>query len=227
MTIWPDASRAQNSIGAVSASGSTAWVLIRRRNSSCSRSMASVVRADFHCDGSRRVKVNSRSPASSRLSATAGHFSRHLRRKALRRCFDLGPGLGVDHVAVVLGELVVQRLRRVGEQVAVLVDRAALDRRIRHSGQRRLEARAPSTMTKSGAFRPRASRSPRNARHAARLSPPMVLIASRIFARPGARRSLRAPRSPSPSGRSAPSPRCRRGSAGRCPRRRGSRRSGR
>jgi hypothetical protein len=40
--------------------------------------MALVVRADFHCDGSRRVKVNSRSPASSRLSATARHLSRHL-----------------------------------------------------------------------------------------------------------------------------------------------------
>ena len=34
--------------------------------------------------------------------------------------------------------------------------------------------------------------------------------------RPGARRWRRAPRSPSPSGRSAPSPRCRRGSAARC-----------
>ena len=36
-------------------------------------------------------------------------------------------------------------------------------------------------MTKSGTFRPRASRSPRNARQAARLSPPIFLIASRIF----------------------------------------------
>ena len=35
-------------------------------------------------DGNR-VKVNSRSPASSKLSATALHFSRHLRRKARRR----------------------------------------------------------------------------------------------------------------------------------------------
>ena len=44
----------------VPAQGSTVCVLIRRRNSSFSRSMALVVRADFHCNGSRRVKVKSR-----------------------------------------------------------------------------------------------------------------------------------------------------------------------
>jgi len=60
---------AQSSIGTVCAQGSTVWVLMRRRNSSFSRSIALVVRADFHCDGSSRVKVNRRSPASSRLSA--------------------------------------------------------------------------------------------------------------------------------------------------------------
>ena len=51
--------------------GSTVWVLMRRRNSSFKRSMALVVLADFHCEGSRRVKLKSLSPASSRLSATA------------------------------------------------------------------------------------------------------------------------------------------------------------
>src|SRR5215468_9939893 len=70
---------------AVSAEGSTVWVLIRRLNSSCSRSIALVVRALFHWQMGNRVKVNSRSPASSRLSATALHLSRHLRRKARRR----------------------------------------------------------------------------------------------------------------------------------------------
>src|SRR3982751_4398028 len=85
MVIWPEARRAQNSMAAVSAEGRTVWVLIRRLNSSCRRSIALVVRADFHWLGGSRVKVNSRSPASSRLSATARHLSRHLRRKALRR----------------------------------------------------------------------------------------------------------------------------------------------
>src|SRR6185436_17324960 len=86
IVIWPEARSAQNSIAAVSAEGRTVWVLIRRLNSSCSRSIALVVRADFHWLGGSRVKVKSRSPASSRLSATALHLSRHLRRKARRRC---------------------------------------------------------------------------------------------------------------------------------------------
>jgi hypothetical protein len=49
----------------------TVCVLIRRLNSSCSRSIALMVRALFHRLGGSRVKVNSRSPASSSLSATA------------------------------------------------------------------------------------------------------------------------------------------------------------
>src|SRR3982751_2609072 len=45
MLIWPEASRAQNSMAAVSAEGSTVWVLMRCLNSSCRRSIAFVVRA--------------------------------------------------------------------------------------------------------------------------------------------------------------------------------------
>jgi len=41
--ICPEASSAQNNIAAVSADGSTVWVLIRRLNSSCRRSIAFVV----------------------------------------------------------------------------------------------------------------------------------------------------------------------------------------
>ena len=55
--IWPDAIRAQNSIAAVSADGSTVWVLMRRLNSSCRRSMAFVVLALFHWLGGSRVKA--------------------------------------------------------------------------------------------------------------------------------------------------------------------------
>ena len=76
---------AQNNIAAVSAEGSTVCVLVRRLNSSWSCSTASVVRADFHWLSGKRVNVNRRSPASSRLSATARHFSRHLRMNDLRR----------------------------------------------------------------------------------------------------------------------------------------------
>ena len=48
MLIWPEASKAQNNMAAVSADGNTVCVLIRRLNSSCSRSMALVVRALRH-----------------------------------------------------------------------------------------------------------------------------------------------------------------------------------
>src|SRR4029077_4093578 len=85
MVISPAARSAQNNMAAVSAEGSTVWVLMRRLNSSWSRSIALVVRALFHWLTGNRVKVNSRSPASSRLSATALHLNRHLRMKARRR----------------------------------------------------------------------------------------------------------------------------------------------
>src|SRR6266540_3320059 len=120
MLIWPDASRAQNSIAAVSAEGSTVWVLIRRLNSSWRRSIAFVVRALLHWLGGRRVKVNRRSPASSRLSATARCLSRHLRMKALRRASNLLTRRRIDHVGVVGGDLVVQALGRVREEIAML-----------------------------------------------------------------------------------------------------------
>src|SRR6266436_1709815 len=85
MLICPEASSAQNIMAAVSADGSTVWVLIRRLNSSCNRSIALVVRRLRHWLGGRRAKVNKRSPASYRLSAMARCFNRHLRMKALRR----------------------------------------------------------------------------------------------------------------------------------------------
>ena len=50
---------------------------------------------------------------------------------------------GVHHVGVVGLDLVVQRLRRMGEEVALLVHRAALHRNIApQAGQRRLQALA-------------------------------------------------------------------------------------
>jgi hypothetical protein len=57
MLIWLEASNAQNNVAAVSAEGRTVWVLIRRLNSSCNRSIAFVVLALRHWLGGRRVKV--------------------------------------------------------------------------------------------------------------------------------------------------------------------------
>jgi len=68
--ICPLTNNAQNNMQAVSAQGSMHWVLMRRLNSSCSRSMALVVRMDFHWSLGKRRKVKSFLPASSRLSAT-------------------------------------------------------------------------------------------------------------------------------------------------------------
>src|SRR5262249_42467788 len=127
MLICPDASNAQNNMAAVSADGSTVWVLIRRLNSSCSRSMALVVRALFHWLDGKRVKLNKRSPASSRLSATARCLSRHLRMKPCGG-LDLLSGSGINHVGVVRGDLLVQTLRRMRQQVSMLVDRTPLYR---------------------------------------------------------------------------------------------------
>src|SRR3954451_13808377 len=71
MMIWPEAIRAQNNMAAVAAEGSTVWVLMRRLNSSCSRSMQFVVRALRHWLGGSRAKANRRVRASSRLGDVA------------------------------------------------------------------------------------------------------------------------------------------------------------
>src|SRR5258708_40158218 len=81
MLICPEASSAQNIMAAVSADGSTVWVLIRRLDSSCNRSIALVVRRLRHWLGGRAAKGNKGAPASPRLSATG-------------RC--LGPPFPVD-----------------------------------------------------------------------------------------------------------------------------------
>src|SRR5271156_2037642 len=64
--------------------GRTVWVVIRRLNSSCNRSIAFEARIDFHWLGGNRVNVKSLSPASSRLSEMA----RHLRRATTDECFS-------------------------------------------------------------------------------------------------------------------------------------------
>src|SRR6516225_7864607 len=140
MLICPEASSAQNNIAAVSADGSTVCVLIRRLNSSCRRSIAFVVLALRHWLGGRRVKVKRRSSASSRLSATARHLSRHLRMKALR-WVSISSGVAAYHIGIIGGHLVMQAFGRVGEQVAMLVHGAPLHRyAIPDGSNRRLQA---------------------------------------------------------------------------------------
>src|SRR6201993_2065076 len=106
-------------MAAVSAEGSTVWVLIRRLNSSGSPSIALVVRTLFHWLPGNRVKVKSRSPASSRLSATALHLSGHLRERPAAAPRS-PPTRWRRSVGVVDRDLLVQSLRRVGDQVQCL-----------------------------------------------------------------------------------------------------------
>ena len=75
MVICPEAIKAQNNIAAVSAEGSTVWVLIRRLNSSCNRSIAFDVRIDFHWLFGKRVKVKSLSPLPPALCNRAAFHS--------------------------------------------------------------------------------------------------------------------------------------------------------
>jgi hypothetical protein len=90
----------------VSADGSTVCVLILRLNSSCSRSIALVVRALRHWLGGQRVKVKSRSPASTAAHRTCGGYQLgHTRsprwpRKVVGAFFLLRPlnaGMGDRH----------------------------------------------------------------------------------------------------------------------------------
>ena len=71
MLVWPDASNAQNNMAAVSADGSTVCVLILRLNSSCSRSIALVVRALRHWLGGKQVNACSPSPGCCRANGAA------------------------------------------------------------------------------------------------------------------------------------------------------------
>jgi len=139
--IWPGARSARNSIGTVSAQGRTAWVLMRRRNASFRRSMAFVVRADFHCSGGQAgggeqplpvrgacaAPPGPRSPLTLEAVGDRAALQPPLPQEGVAAGLHLGRGAGVDHVAVILGELVVQVPGRVAEEVAQLVDGAALD----------------------------------------------------------------------------------------------------
>jgi hypothetical protein len=101
MLIWPEASSAQNSMAAVSADGSTVCVLILRLNSSCSRSIAFVVRTR---EGEEPVagflKTIGNSPVLKPPLADEGFAAR----------FDLFACVRVDHIFVVGADLVMQAL---------------------------------------------------------------------------------------------------------------------
>src|SRR3954454_12273169 len=71
MVTWPEAGSARDSIAAVSAGGGTVRVPIRRSHSSRRRSIAFVVRADFHRPVGRQVRANNRWTAAAVRSSSA------------------------------------------------------------------------------------------------------------------------------------------------------------
>src|SRR5947209_3578490 len=125
-------------MAAVSAEGSTVWVLIRRLNSSWSRSIALVVRALFHLADGQSGKGEQ--PVTSLLEAVGYRFAFEppFADEGPPVRLDFRSGGGVDHVVVVGRDLLVQPMGRVSEQVAVLVDRAALGRYVAPEGGQRL-----------------------------------------------------------------------------------------
>ena len=93
---------------------------------------------------------------------------------------DLGRGVGVDHVPVVLGQLVVHVFRGMGQEVAVLVNRASAGSQL-FGPTKATEARLPgpvqpSTITNSGSLQARAQDRRGTWRQAPCFSPPMFLM---------------------------------------------------
>ena len=75
------------------------------RNASLMGSNAFVVRGAFHCGDGKRRTANNSSPASFRLSTTAGQRNCHFLVNRAPLLLDGGRGVGVDPAAVVFGQL--------------------------------------------------------------------------------------------------------------------------
>src|SRR5262249_30033675 len=96
---------------------------------------------------------------------------------------DLLARLGVDHVVVVGTDFLMQPLGRMRQQIAMLVNCAALHRDVApHRAASALSSPVPPSMiSNSGRRRPRLTRSSSTVRQAAALSLPMSLTASSTF----------------------------------------------
>src|SRR6266536_4769521 len=113
MLICPEASSAQNSMAAVSADGSTVWVLILRLNS-----------LTWWQTREGEEQVTSFLQAVGDGAVLEPPFA----DEGLAASLDLLARGGIDHVVVVGADLLVQAFGRVRQQVPVFMDRAALHR---------------------------------------------------------------------------------------------------
>src|SRR5450432_1496516 len=127
MLICPEASSAQNNIAAVSADGRTVWVLIRRLNSSCKRSIVLVVR---RMPLARRQAREGEQAVSCLIEAVGDSavLEPPFSDEGLAADRDLLGRRRIDHVVVVRGDLVMQALGRMRDKISELVNRAALHR---------------------------------------------------------------------------------------------------
>src|SRR5215472_12462615 len=137
MLIWPEASKAQNSIAAVSAEGSTVCVLIRR--------LKLLVQPFDGVGGAhafplaRRQPREGEQPLAGLLQAVGdgAMLEPPLADEGLAPPLDLLTGRRVDHVVIIGGDLLAQALGRVRQQVAMLVHGAALHRHVIPDGSDR------------------------------------------------------------------------------------------
>src|ERR1700758_3191573 len=142
MLIWPEASKAQNNIAAVSADGSTVCVLIRRLNSLVQP--LDGIRGPCALPLARWQPREAEEPVAGFLQTVGDGtmFEPPFADEGFASSLNLFARSRVDHVVVIGGDLLVQALRRVCQQVPVLVHGTALHRHaIPHGGNCSLKPR--------------------------------------------------------------------------------------
>ena len=124
-------------MAAVSALGRTVCVLIRRLNSSCTPS--GVCGSDRLPLARREARESEQSVACFFQAVGDGAaFEPPFSEEGFSFGLDLLAGLGVNHVVAVGRDLLMQPVRRVSEEITVLVHRAALNRHIGPERRQRL-----------------------------------------------------------------------------------------
>lgn len=99
----------------VSAQGRTFCVLIRRRNSSLSCSMALVVLTALHWAGSRCVKQKEPLTRFFQTVGNRGALETPFSQEDFTTCLDLSRAMGIDHVPVACTQFLMHGLGSIGQ----------------------------------------------------------------------------------------------------------------
>ena len=166
MLIWPEASRAQNNMATVSADGSTVCIfdpaleLLVQPFDRIRRPRAAPL--------GRRQMCKREQPIAGFVEAVGDRavLEPPLADESLAAHCDVFRRGRVDHVGIVGADFLMHALRRVREQIAMLVNGAALYQcAVPNDGNRAFSSPgAPSTIRNSGRRRPRPIRSSRTER---------------------------------------------------------------